>query len=71
MKDNLYIGIDCGATKIMVQSARFDKTSQKIIPGNINEEFLYSEHPKWNSEFIPVSLDVQKIEYQKKKTHLK
>ena len=70
MKDNLYIGIDCGATKIMVQSARFDKTSQKIIPGNINEEFLYSEHPKWNSEFIPVSLYVQKIEYQKKKIEL-
>ena len=36
----------------------------KFHQGSINQEFYYSDHPDWNSKFIPVPLDTQKSEYQ-------
>ena len=64
MSDDLLAGIDCGATKVMVQSGVYSSKTNKISPGSINHEFYYSDHPDWNSKFIPVSLDIQKSEYQ-------
>ena len=64
MKDNLLAGIDCGATKVMVQSGVYSSTTNKISPGPINQEFYYSDHPDWDSKFMPVPLDTQKSEYQ-------
>ena len=64
MSDDLLAGIDCGATKVMVQSGVYSSKTNKISPGSINHEFYYSDHPDWNSKFIPVSLDTQKSEYQ-------
>ena len=64
MSDELLAGIDCGATKVMIQSGVYCSTTNKISPGSINHEFYYSDHPDWNSKFIPVPLDTQKSEYQ-------
>ena len=64
MNDDLLAGIDCGATKVMIQSGVYSSETNKISPGSINHEFYYSDHPDWNSKFIPVPLDTQKSEYQ-------
>ena len=64
MSDDLLAGIDCGATKVMVQSGVYSSKTNKISPGPINLEFYYSDHPDWDSKFIPVPLDTQKSEYQ-------
>ena len=64
MSDDLFFaGIDCGATKIMVQSATFDNRSKKIRPGNFQKEYLYSDHAKWKHDFIPKLIGDQRIEY--------
>ena len=63
MSDDLLAGIDCGATKVMVQSGVYSSTTSKISPGPINQEFYYSDHPDWDSKFMPVPLDTQKSEY--------
>ena len=64
MSDDLLAGIDCGATKVMVQSGVYSSKTNKISPGPINKEFYYSDHPDWDSKFMPVPLDTQKNEYQ-------
>ena len=64
MSDDLLAGIDCGATKVMVQSGVYSSKTNKISPGSINQEFYYSDHPDWNFNFKPVPLDIQKNEYQ-------
>lgn len=64
MSDDLIAGIDCGATKVMVQSGVYSSTTNKISPGSINQEFYYSDHPGWNTNFIPVPLENQKSEYK-------
>lgn len=63
MTDSTYIGIDCGATKVMVQSAIFDSKSGLVSPGDFHLEINYANHPHWNSNFIPVHLDIQRQEY--------
>ena len=64
MSDDLLAGIDCGATKVMVQSGVYSSKINKISPGPINQEFYYSDHPDWDSKFMPVPLDTQKSEYR-------
>jgi len=64
MSDDLLAGIDCGATKVMVQSGVYSSKANKISPGPINQEFYYSDHPDWDSKFKPVPLDTQKSEYR-------
>ena len=64
MSGDLLAGIDCGATKVMVTSGVYSSTTNKISPGPINQEFYYSDHPDWDSKFMPVPLDTQKGEYQ-------
>ena len=64
MSDDLLAGIDCGATKVMVQSGVYSSTTNKISPGSINQEFYYSDHPDWNFNFKPIPLNIQKREYQ-------
>ena len=39
MSDDLLAGIDCGATKVMVQSGVYSSKTNKISPGPINKEF--------------------------------
>ena len=71
MSNNLLAGIDCGATKVLIQSAIFDKNTENISPGKISKEFFYSDHPKWNKKFLPIPLNIQKNEFDKNKISLK
>ena len=63
MADHIVIGIDCGATKVMVQTASFDRELNRVIPGNTNVEYSYSDHSNWNENFLPINLDIQRSEY--------
>ena len=64
MSDDLLAGIDCGATKVMVQSGVYCSKPSKISPGSIYHELHYSDHPGWNFNFKPIPLKIQKNEYQ-------
>ena len=64
MNDDLLAGIDCGATKVMVQSGAYCSKTNKISPGSIYQELHYSDHPGWNFNFKPIPLNIQKDEYQ-------
>ena len=64
MNDDLLAGIDCGATKVMVQSGAYCSKTNKISPGSIYHELHYSDHPGWNFNFKPIPLNIQKDEYQ-------
>ena len=57
------VGIDGGASKVMVQSAELYKEKNWVSPGNFQMEVCYSDHPDWNPNFIPVSIHIQKQEY--------
>ena len=63
MADHNVIGIDCGATKVMVQTASFDRELNRVTPGNTNVEYSYSDHSNWNENFLPINLDIQRSEY--------
>ena len=63
MSDDLLLGIDCGATKVMAQSGILCPKTNKISPGSFHKEYLYSDHPDWNPQFDPVPIATQKIEY--------
>ncbi|MEC9376783.1 MAG: hypothetical protein VYC00_01630, partial [Candidatus Neomarinimicrobiota bacterium] len=65
MDDLTILGVDCGATKLMAQSVIFDQNTKMIIPDNFHIELSYSDHPNWNSGFIPVHLDLQRQEFSK------
>ena len=63
MADHIVIGIDCGASKVMVQTASFDRELNRVTPGNTNVEYSYSDHSNWNENFLPINLDIQRNEY--------
>ncbi len=63
MTDHIVVGIDCGGTKVMVQTASFDRELNRVIPGNTNVEYFYSDHSNWNENFLPINLDIQRSEY--------
>ena len=70
LKDDHIAGVDCGATKIMVQSGMLCSDRGKIIPGQINNEYYYYDHPDWDEHFNPVSLDIQLSEFSSDKISL-
>ena len=70
MSDDIVLGIDCGASKVMTQSATFCSRSNKISPGSFHKEYLYSTHPDWNHHFKPIPLTTQKAEYSSKNISL-
>ena len=59
MNTNLIAGVDCGATKIMVQSGILCSISKKMIPGPINHEYNFSNHQDWDNNFLPVPISTQ------------
>ena len=63
MADHIVVGIDCGATKVMIQTASFDRELNRVTPGNTNVEYSYSDHSNWNENFLPINLDIQRSEY--------
>ena len=70
MSNDTLIGIDCGATKIMVQSGARDKSLDKVIPGKIHSEFFYNQNPNWNNSFKPVPIEIQKKQLEEGKISL-
>tara|TARA_Y100000591_G_C21804709_1_gene684127 strand:+ start:651 stop:1589 length:939 start_codon:yes stop_codon:yes gene_type:complete len=71
VSDNLLAGIDCGATKVLIQSAIIEPGTKNVYPGKISKEFVYSDHAKWNKKFLPVPLNIQKCEFDEKRVSLK
>ena len=71
MSDDLFAGVDCGATKIMIQSGFLSSDSNRIIPGPIHQEYHYSDHPDWNDHYEPVPIDIQRSEYASENILLK
>ena len=63
MTDHIVVGIDCGATKVMVQTTLFDRKSNRVTPANTHFEYSYSDHSSWNENFLPINLDIQRNEY--------
>jgi hypothetical protein len=63
MADHIIVGIDCGATKVMVQTASFDRKLKRVTPGNTHFEYSYSDHSNWNENFLPINLNIQRSEY--------
>tara|TARA_B100000959_G_scaffold51121_1_gene53050 strand:+ start:2844 stop:3782 length:939 start_codon:yes stop_codon:yes gene_type:complete len=70
MADHIVIGIDCGASKVMVQTASFDRELNRVTPGNTNVEYSYSDHSNWNENFLPIDLDIQRSEYSDGRIYL-
>ena len=56
--DNL-IGIDCGASKVLLQSAKINSSRTIISKGQYCKEYVYSSHPDWDPNYRPIPLDVQ------------
>tara|TARA_Y100001970_G_scaffold21798_2_gene24982 strand:- start:721 stop:1668 length:948 start_codon:yes stop_codon:yes gene_type:complete len=53
------IGIDCGASKVLLQSAKINPKKTIISKGKFYKEYLYSSHPEWDPNYQPTPLDVQ------------
>ena len=53
------IGVDCGASKVLVQSCVFDSKKSLISPGLIHQEYFFSDHPDWNNNYHPVQIKNQ------------
>tara|TARA_X000000950_G_scaffold238914_1_gene291220 strand:- start:2085 stop:3032 length:948 start_codon:yes stop_codon:yes gene_type:complete len=60
LKRNDYlIGIDCGASKVLLQSAKINSSRTIISKGQYFKEYVYSSHPDWDPSYRPIPLDVQ------------
>ena len=70
MADSYILGIDCGGTKVMAQSVRYNSRTGLVSPGEFQLEVNYSDSPKWNSKFIPVHLDLQRQEFSEGNIYL-
>ena len=53
------IGIDCGASKVLLQSAKINSKRTTISKGKYYKEYLYSSHPDWDPNYQPTPLNVQ------------
>ena len=70
MSNQLMVGIDCGASKVMVQSGFYNPTKKTISPSDLHFEYSYSDHHLWNTNFIPKNLDIQHQELTEKSINL-
>ena len=70
MADSHALGIDCGGTKVMAQSVKYNSITGLVSPGDFQLEVNYSDSPKWNSKFIPVHLDLQRQEFSEGNIYL-
>ena len=60
------IGIDCGASKVLLQSAKINSKGTKISKGKLYKEYLYSSHPDWDPGYQPTPLGLQMEENNNK-----
>ena len=70
MVNRQLLGIDCGGTKVLAQSASFDSETGLVSPGEFHLEVNYSDSPNWNPNFIPIHLDLQRQEFSKRNIFL-
>ena len=53
------IGIDCGASKVLIQSAKINPKRTIISKGRYCKEYVYSSHPDWDPCYQPTPLGLQ------------
>ena len=70
MVNRQLLGIDCGGTKVLAQSASFDSKTGLVSPGEFHLEVNYSDSPNWNPNFIPIHLDLQRQEFSERNIFL-
>ena len=70
MVNRQLLGIDCGGTKVLAQSASFDSETGLVSPGEFHLEVNYSDSPNWNPNFIPIHLDLQRKEFSERNIFL-
>ena len=58
-RNDYLIGIDCGASKVLLQSAKINSNRTIISRGEYCKEYVYSSHPDWDPSYRPIPLDVQ------------
>ena len=58
-KNNALIGIDCGASKVLIQSAKINPNRTIISKGRYCKEYVYSSHPDWDPSYQPTPIDIQ------------
>ena len=58
-RNEALIGIDCGASKVLIQSAKINPNRTIISKGRYCKEYVYSSHPDWDPNYQPTPLDVQ------------
>ena len=58
-RNDYLIGIDCGASKVLLQSAKINSSRTIISKGQYCKEYVYSSHPDWDPSYLPIPLDVQ------------
>lgn len=65
MSKNHFVGLDCGASKILYQKASFDFDLDLVIPSGNSIERLYSNNKNWIESFEPVSIQTQLKQFSK------
>ena len=58
-RNDTLIGIDCGASKVLLQSAKINPSRTIISKGSYCKEYVYSSHPDWDPSYQPIPIDVQ------------
>ena len=58
-RNDYLIGIDCGASKVLLQSAKINSNRTMISKRQYCKEYVYSSHPDWDPSYRPIPLDVQ------------
>ncbi|MBT3300058.1 MAG: hypothetical protein HN657_07585 [Candidatus Marinimicrobia bacterium] len=62
MANRQILGIDCGGTKVMGQLASIHPETGFASPIQECIEVQYADHPNWNFDFEPISIDIQQKE---------
>ena len=59
MSKNHFVGLDCGASKILFQKASYNLDLDLVIPFGNSIEVLYSNNKDWIKNFSPVPIQNQ------------
>ena len=65
MSKNHFVGLDCGASKILYQKASFNFDLDLVIPSGNSIERLYSNNKDWIENFSPVPVQAQLKQFSK------
>ena len=65
MSENHFVGLDCGASKILSQKASFNFDLDLVIPLGNAIERLYSNNKNWIKNFKPVEIETQLKQFSK------